>query len=106
MTETAALTAGDNRLYDDFASTVLIRGNTAVVGAKFRSRGPNPSAGGVYIFKAPSGGWRDMASTTVLTGSDARRFAEFGSAVGMSGHDLVIGAPGSGYHAAFVFGEP
>ena len=34
---------------------------------------------GAYIFEEPASGWKNMASTTVLTGSDARHFGWFGA---------------------------
>ena len=48
-----------------------------------------------------------MASSTVLTASDARHFSWFGDSLAMSGKTLVVGAPASGFIGdAFVFGLP
>jgi hypothetical protein len=112
MTQTAELTAADGEVY--FGATVTINGKTAVVGAPQRSRGQNREVGGAYVFSEPAGGWKNMAGTTVLTGSDARFFGGFGEALSLSGSTLVGGAeggfsgflfpPGSGM--AFVFGLP
>jgi hypothetical protein len=47
-----------------------------------------------------------MSSDIMLTGSDARYEAEFGTAVSMTGNLLVVGAAGFGFHTAYVFGHP
>jgi FG-GAP repeat len=47
-----------------------------------------------------------MSSNIVLTGSDARYEAEFGTAIAMAGNLLVAGAPALEFHAAYVFGHP
>jgi hypothetical protein len=112
MTQTAELTSADGPVF--FGSTVVIYGKTAVVGAPLRSRGQNSEMGGAYVFSEPAGGWKNMASSTVLSGSDARYFGGFGYSLSVSGSTLVVGAeggfsgffgpPGSGM--AFVFGLP
>jgi len=108
MTQTAELAAADGPdrgFY--FGRAVLISGKTALVGAPVRSRGPNVAVGGVYVFSEPKGGWKDMAGSTVLTGSDARHFTWFGESLGMSGNTVVAGAPAFlDQGVAFVFGLP
>ncbi len=104
-TQTAEFSAADGPAY--FGAPVLIGGKTAVVGAPQRSRGENSEEGGAYVFSEPKGGWKNFASSTVLTGSDARYFSWFGDSLAMSGNTLVVGAPGFNFYGtAFVFGLP
>jgi FG-GAP repeat len=104
-TQTAELSPADGLVY--FGTPVLISGKTAIVGAPQRSRGENFEEGGAYVFSEPTGGWKNLASNTVLTGSDARHFTWFGDSLAMSGNTLVVGAPAfSLYGMAFVFGLP
>jgi len=104
MTETAKLTPADRRSFSGYGVSVVVSGKTAVVGSPYRSRRSFGEAGGAYVFTEPSGGWRDMTSSTVVTGSDARYEADFGTALAMTGNLVVVGAPGS--PATFVFGHP
>jgi hypothetical protein len=104
MTETATLTPADRLSFSGYGVSVVVSGKTAAVGAPYRSRRSFGEAGGAYVFTEPSGGWRDMTSSTVLTGSDARYEADFGTALAMTGNLVVVGAPGS--PATFVFGHP
>jgi hypothetical protein len=106
MTETAKLTAADPRIYSGYGNSVLVNGNSAVVGAPIRSRPGFYAAGGAYVFTEPTSGWHDMSSNIILTGSDARYDAEFGGWLAMTGNILIVGAPGSDFHAAYVFGHP
>lgn len=105
ITQTAELRAADGPGVD--FGCAVVRGKTAIAGASGRSRGPNFEEGGVYIFQEPAGGWKNMASSTVLTASDARHFSWLGDSLAMSGNTLVAGAPASGFIGdAFVFGLP
>jgi hypothetical protein len=106
-TQTAKLVAADRKPDDQFGACVLIKGRTAVVGTTYRSRGPNFAEGGAYVFIEPPGGWENMSSNTVLTGSDARHFSWFGSALDLDGNILAVGAPALQFQgAAYVFGLP
>jgi hypothetical protein len=72
-----------------------------------RSPAPNFEEGGAFVFSEPQGGWQNMTSNIVLTGSDARRFSWFGDALAVSGKTLVVGAPALNFSgAAYVFGLP
>lgn len=106
MTETAKLTPVDPNSYAAFGYAVGVDGKNAVVGSRFRSNGSFIDAGGAYIYTEPPGGWHDMSSATVLTGSDARHNTWFGSALALSDKSLVVGAPWVVFHAAYVFGLP
>jgi hypothetical protein len=105
-TETAKLSGADPDQYAEFGSAVAIDGEVAVVGAPGFSRGRFLWEGGVYIFTEPTGGWRNASSNVVVTGSDARHIAFFGSAVALQGKALAVGAPPYYFHAAYVFTAP
>jgi FG-GAP repeat len=110
-TQTAKLMEVDRGRFDEFGSSVLIKGKTAVVGARNRTRGPNSLAGGVYVFTEPSGGWTDISGDVVLTGSNARHFSPFGASVDLDGNTLVVGTPAGPLQfqnqgTAYVFGLP
>jgi hypothetical protein len=106
MTQTATLTEGDGTV-GEFALSVAISGNIIIAGAPYRGTNPDASQGAVYVFEEPAGGWQNMASNTVLIGSDAHYNNSFGYFVGISGKTLVsdaqfrLQAP-----AAYVFSLP
>jgi hypothetical protein len=106
MLPTATLLPGDVQQNGSFGYSVGISGNLAIVGAPTRSLG-TLLEGGIYVFQKPSGGWKNMSSATVLTGSDARYGGWFGSAAAIEGKTVVGGAP---YFrepgAAYIFGLP
>jgi len=109
--QTAKLIEADRGRFDEFGSSVLIKGNTAVVGARNRTRGPNFSAGGVYVFTKPPGGWTDMSGDVAVTGTNARHFSPFGASVDLDGSMLVVGTPAGPLQfqnqgTAYVFGLP
>jgi hypothetical protein len=105
-TETAKLSPVDPAQYSEYAYSVSVNGNSAAVGAPSRNAGMFYHEGGAYVFTEPAGGWQDMSSATVVTGSDARHDTSFGSAVALGDKSLVVGAPGIVFHAAYVFGLP
>jgi hypothetical protein len=106
MTQTATLTEGDGTV-GEFAFSVAISGNIIIAGAPYRGTSPDSDQGAIYVFEEPTGGWRNMASNTVLIGSDAHYNNSFGYFVGISGKTLVgdaqfrLQAP-----AAYVFSLP
>jgi hypothetical protein len=104
MTQSAQLSAAGGTY--DFGAPVVLSGKTAVVAAPLRSYGPNIEEGGAYIFSEPAGGWKNMASSTVLTGSDVRHFGRFGSALALSANTLAAGAEQIISGSAYVFGLP
>jgi len=109
MPPTATLSPGDYRKPFFYASSVSVSGDLAIVGAEGRSNKNMVEEGGVYVFEKPKSGWQDASSTTVLTGSDARSFADFGGSVALDGRVLVGGASYGGLFypsAAFVFWLP
>jgi hypothetical protein len=106
MTQTATLTPGDG-FAGAFAASVAISGNIIIAGAPYRGTSPDSNQGAIYVFEKSAGGWQNMASNTVLFGSDAHYNNSFGYFVGISGKTLVgnaqfrLQAP-----AAYVFSLP
>jgi hypothetical protein len=106
MTQTATLTEGDGTV-GEFAFSVAISGSIIVAGAPYRGTSPDSNQGAIYVFQEPAGGWQNMASNTVLFGSDAHYNNSFGYFVGISGKTVVgsaqfrLQAP-----AAYVFSLP
>lgn len=106
----AKLLAGDGQGNDYFGYSVAVSGDTIVIGAHGNDAEAS-SAGAVYVFTRPTGGWTNMTHTAKLTAADAATSAYFGSSVAISGDTIVIGAPGDdssgdGSGAAYVFVKP
>ena len=102
MTQTAKLTASDGVAGDAFGYSVMINGNTIVVGC-------TSLQGAAYVFAEPGAAWATMTQTAKLTASDAAAGEGFGNAVLISGDTIVVGAyfatvGGNSYQgAAYVF---
>ncbi|MCH8153323.1 MAG: hypothetical protein IH830_13235 [Planctomycetes bacterium] len=91
--EEAKLTASDAAAFDWFGWSVSVRGDIAVIGARFDvDSDPRFDSGSVYVFKEPPGGWVDMTETAKLTASDAGSFDNFGFSVSISGDMALMGA--------------
>jgi len=114
-TQQQELTASDVARDDQFATSVSLSadGNTALIGALYRTVNQQQSAGAAYVFVRPSGGttWTQQQE---LTASDASQGNNFGSSVSLSddGNTALIGAynktvNGQQYAgAAYVFVRP
>ena len=92
------LTADDRAKDDEFAYSVAIDGNTAVVGAP----GSNSNAGAVYVFvfTEADGAWGQaakLAASVPVTGD------KFGIPVAIDGNTIAVGAPGSNSNAGAVY---
>jgi len=107
-TQDARLTASDGSTGDQFGYSVAISGSTAVVGAYYH----NLRKGAVYVYNRGASGWANASESATLTASDAVNGAQFGSAVAISGDQILVGAQGamSGASAyvgkAYVFVRP
>jgi FG-GAP repeat protein len=99
----ARLTASDRQAGDYFGMQVAVAADTIVVGTPDKP-GPNggASAGGVYVFAKPAGGWATMTETAMLTASDAAAYNMLGRSVAVSGDTIVAGAA----NKAYVFIRP
>jgi len=96
---------------DRFGWSVALVGNTLTVGAPFEdssATGINsrvddnnaPGSGAVYLFTRVTGSWRQEAYVKAL---NAKRDDNFGSALGLTGGILVVGAPGNDSRRGTVY---
>lgn len=94
--EEGVLVGADTEYGDDFATSVALRGDTAVVGARTRSG----TEGAAYVFSRTGSSWSQQ---TILTPAEPRVNAWFGEGLALSSDTLVVGAittggaPGSAY---------
>lgn len=116
----ATLEPGGSGEYD-LGYSVAISASTVLAGAPDAQTGGSGTKQGVAeLFTEPAGGWKgDVDATANFTSSASGRTGEeFGDAVAISGHTIVVGAPGeiipgqaqqgsdSEVGAAYVFTEP
>jgi hypothetical protein len=87
----AVLSASDGAANDGFGSSVAVFNSTAVVGAPDHAVDGRADEGVVYIFTKAGTKWKQAAE---LTPSDGGAGDHFGTAVGMSGSTVLVGAPG------------
>jgi len=73
-----------------FGYAVSINGDAIVVGNEFLNLGTNISQGGIYYFTRTNSIWTQQQRITADDGSSNDLF---GSAVSLSGSDLIVGAP-------------
>ena len=108
VTETAKLTPSDATPNGGMGWSVAITGNTIVAGSPYQGN----SAGGVYVFTKPSGGWTSATQTAKLVASDGQANQYFGTSVSVSGGVIVVGSPYATVGntkeqgAAYVYVEP
>jgi hypothetical protein len=88
MTETAKLTASDGANNDFFGYSVAISGDNVVVGAY----GTDNYKGSAYVYLKPVNGWVNMTQTSKLTASDGESNDRFGTSVGITSDNVVVGA--------------
>ena len=111
MTETAKLIASDGAVEDNFGSSVVLSGDTALVGA-YGDDAPAADQGSAYVFVKPAGGWATTSTYTAkLTASDGAADDLFGYSVALSGDTVLVGAveddgTGADQGAAYVFIKP
>ncbi len=90
--ETAKLTASDGAASDGFGNSVVLSGDTALVGARLDDVGANADQGSAYVFVKPGGGWATGTETAKLTASDGAASDYFGWSVALSGDTALVGA--------------
>lgn len=92
-TQQAILTPSDGAGGDYFGLNVSISGDYALIASHNKTIGPNYNQGKAYVFKRTDVTWSQQA---MLTASDPTGdyFGDgFGSAVGILGNTIIIGAP-------------
>ena len=87
-----ALSASDAAAEDQFGDAVAVDADTIVIGAPLDNSGTSTDSGAAYVFvRDPATGV--FTEQQILTASDASAEDNFGSAVDVDGHTLVVGAP-------------
>ncbi len=108
------ITGSDTVAFDNFGRSVLISGDTAIVGATFHDH-PVPTSGSAYIFQRDAGGPENWGQVAELTAADAAGADFFGWVVSLSGDTAIVGAwaddddgieSGSAYIFQSDFGGP
>lgn len=89
------LTPDGGDLLGGYGSTVLLTPDRAFVGAPRQDEG----AGVVYVYEATPDGWTETARIDGEIVGETRRL---GSAIGVDGNVLILGAPGAGEDAGQV----
>jgi len=89
-TEQARLIAPDGEELDYFGLSVAISGDTAVIGAPYKVVRMHTDQGQAYVYVRSGTSWTQEAK---LSGSDGASGDEYGSAVAVSGDNVIIGAP-------------
>jgi len=100
------LTAGPPFRPDNiqFGSAVAIGGDRIVVGAPGDDMNKVTDSGSAYVFKRSGAGWTPYPP---LMADDPQQGAQFGTAVGLDGDRVLIGAPFDGINgAAYLFVPP
>jgi hypothetical protein len=106
LTPAAELTASDGAALDYLGTSLAVSGDTVLAGAQ----GHGNSAGALYVFTEPSGGWSSETQTSEFTASDGAAGDELGYAAAAGGDTLVGGAPNAQVGASadqgavYVFG--
>ena len=99
------LTASDSGPFESFGYSVVVSGDTAVVGAQWDNDN-GPQSGSAYVFRQQRTSW---AETLKLVPSDGGGGNRFGNAVAVDGDIAMIGAfahlhdPDSGSGSVYVF---
>ena len=88
-TQQAQLTASDGAERDYFGSSVVLSGDTALVGANEDDIGAKENQGSAYIFIRSGATWTQL---TQLTASDGAAADNFGYSVALSGDTALVGA--------------
>lgn len=93
--QTGQLSADDGAATDRFGSSVVLLDGFAMVGAPFHA----DTAGAVYLYSRSGSDWSQVGK---LSASDAKAGDLFGTAVGISGDHIMVGAPGRKKAAGMV----
>lgn len=98
--EMAKLLTADRALgNDEFGGSVSLRGDTALIGARYDDENGRKS-GSAYIFRRNEGLWRQEAK---LLPEDGSMLDEFGGSVSLSDDTALIGGAGRGLGSVYVF---
>lgn len=100
--QTFKLTASDGTAGDAFGTSVVLAGNTALIGAPDATANGHGDQGAVYVFNDSGGNWTQMQKLIENEGAGPD---QFGTSVALDGTTALIGAPTANYApgAAYVF---
>jgi hypothetical protein len=105
QTRVAKLSPSNGQRRNFFGYSVSISGDTVVVG--------DPDYGDyqgiAYVFVKPTGGWKDMTETAILTPAGSPNNIQFGASVFVTGDTIAVGAPQPGAQAGqavYIFTKP
>jgi hypothetical protein len=98
--ESVLLTPPDGQTRDGFGERLAIDGDHLVVGAYQADRGANADEGAAYIYEN-DGGWQH--AVTLSRSGTAGASHRFGFSVAIDGDVAVVGAPGEGSGAVYVY---
>ena len=87
------LTGSSPEALSEFAGAVGLDAATAIIGSAKRDQGTSNSAGAALVFVLEPLGDEIAQETDILTAADAASNDNFGSAVGLSGDNTLIGIP-------------
>lgn len=89
------LVPSDPRRDDQFAFSVALEGDRAVIGANWDDHAGGVSAGSAYVFEFSNFGFGQSGWTEVarLSASDAAAEDNFGVSVALEGDRIIVGAP-------------
>ncbi len=106
-TEQQKLFASDAQGQDYFGSSILIEGDTVVVGSQSGLSAPGTKKGAAYVFVRSGTSWTQQQK---LIASDGAAGDRFGISLAMSGSKLIVGASGvdlnsdnNGEGSAYIF---
>jgi hypothetical protein len=106
----AKLTASDGSANDYFGASLCISGDNIVIGA-YDDDDNGINSGSAYVFSKPIAGWANMTQTAKIKADDGSDYNYFGSSIGISGDNIVVGAyndddNGAQSGSAYVFTKP
>ncbi len=88
-TEQTNITASDGTASDYYGRDISISEDFAVVGTPDKDIGSNSNQGKVYIYQRSGTSW---AEQTTFTARDGNEHDKFGSTVGISEYNIIVGA--------------
>jgi MYXO-CTERM domain-containing protein len=101
VTQQAELTAADGAADEWFGFRGSVSGDTALVGAAYKTVGANTQQGAAYVFVRTGSTWAQQAE---LTAGDGAAGDAFGASVALSGDTAIVGACRKGFGASDLQG--
>src|SRR5499426_2316816 len=102
--EQQKLVAGDRSVpafpFDTFGRSVVLSGDTIIIGTPRDGIGAPTPAGAAYVFRLVDGVWSQRQK---LAASDDGPTNRFGNGLALSGETLVVGAPGASNDRGAVY---